>query len=638
MDYCSICLTPSTRRKKITETYGFLYLHILSDDVFMRSAADLLQDLWCLIQSNNLTEFLSMYHHYNCAFYCYPMNVDVETKQFRFYSFSQSIKQTMAFIEKRGGVVPLMAILGGAGDGGKAVKKNHRRQSNQNKSKTQKQKSPKSNQQKQGLSLERFVESIEVVEKKLELPEVSATSSINEVTNEHRSDKEKAKRMPGTRRNASNNAIANSLKDSRAQEQGQRDAEREKRQEEFEQNKERERIQKEADKARAIQAFNAAAHSDFSFKARPAANFGMRYKGFSIFGRDASRVAFWTASAAVAGCFVAPFCAPALISLSRSLFKQQFEPVTYKLYHEIRTKSGAEDVSLRDSENEIVDARPSETKIGDADLNQIVKIAELTHPARVVCFEDDIYNDTTEQVTVQCEHDDVFLQRLVSFKDSSLSSAKTFAENVFALAAHWVSDKLGFRRGEDHEERIEEIHDAIRQSVNSIQSAFNHVSNQPYVAGDYFKGPNTFLTKACDGHAFVNKQGFVIPIYNTMALWVKGLFNDRTPMYYSSCTAKEFTKPTATRVAEASVYNELKSELPFCAHSYHNACTYGANSSQVSAETNFAMIYRKMSRYTAVNQNRFDDKTLLTNAEQLARLHFWSVREKPIEVASRLHF
>lgn len=132
-----------------------------------------------------------------------------------------------------------------------------------------------------------------------------------------------------------------------------------------------------------------------------------------------------------------------------------------------------------------------------------------------------------------------------------------------------------------------------------------------------------------------NLSGWRSKVYSLLHICFKN-----TPITYltGSYTGKEFAKPANSRKFDSFVYVLDETVLQYDLHTYHNASTYSANSSQISEETNYSILYRKISRYTEINQSRFARKDLLTNAETLCRLCYFSIREAYPNHLSRQHF
>lgn len=142
------------------------------------------------------------------------------------------------------------------------------------------------------------------------------------------------------------------------------------------------------------------------------------------------------------------------------------------------------------------------------------------------------------------------------------------------------------------------------------------------------------------GICVVNKSGSIDQV-RTAILGVFALFlgGPHTTLITGSHTAKEFAKPASERgKPDNFAYVARSSILPYDVHTFHNTSTYSANSSQVSEETNFAIIYRKISRYTEINISRFGVKDLQTNAEVLCRMQYFAIREAHPNFLARQHF
>lgn len=443
---------------------------------------------------------------------------------------------------------------------------------------------------------------------------------------------------PSTPRQSKNsNLVASEVGCLVAELQGAKDALVDKRKVEEEEERDQKKKEKGEKKKLVSAAFARGASSPINFSSRPAMNFGYRYRGMSAFGKDTSRQYFYGTASFMVASVLMPFVLP----LSVKLFSLQFEPVSVKLKHSVRTVSH-EDSSLLSATGEVVDARPSETKIGDGELTQIVSTAEFEFPARLVAVEQDNLLDN-EEATVFYKHDDSLLKRAVG----KLMTVSNHVLRVWRGTKHYANlgndfvssffSSLDYYQSRD--DRIEAAADALatpEQLLNADErreAVFVSSLVEPW-----FSGPTAHIAKAVDGHTFIGPQGNVVNIYNFMLLAANALLDVRSPVYFSSCTAKEVEKPLADRKFSPYVYDKAVERIDYCAHSYHNAATYGSMSSQISPDVNFSMIYRKLSRYTSINQNRFGQKDLLCNAEQIARLQFWAVREGNIARSSRSHF
>lgn len=141
------------------------------------------------------------------------------------------------------------------------------------------------------------------------------------------------------------------------------------------------------------------------------------------------------------------------------------------------------------------------------------------------------------------------------------------------------------------------------------------------------------------GRACLDNSGHVSPSIGFLFALLNICFSSKSTTYMlGSCTAKEFSKPVKERKIDRFVYSEHRQHIPYDLHTFHNATSYSAVSSQVSEETNFSILYRKISRYTEINVNRYGAKDIQTNAETLARLQYFAIREAYPNFAARQHF
>lgn len=164
--------------------------------------------------------------------------------------------------------------------------------------------------------------------------------------------------------------------------------------------------------------------------------------------------------------------------------------------------------------------------------------------------------------------------------------------------------------------------------------------NEPVIAVQPKRTMLFFRTVEVEGgEAFVDRYGKIQPTVSLIFGTLKVLFSNKPTTYMiGSYTAKEFMKPEKDRKMDNFAYAVKDTKLLYDAHTFHNACTYSANSSQVSEETNFSILYRKISRYTEININRYGVKDLQTNAEVLCRMQYFAIREANPNYICRQHF
>lgn len=671
--WCSICQAPHHVKKCITKhkTFGFLtdwvpvFVGGSSENPSLESAAsEVIETFWLTYGCSDTLPFI---HHLNCAVYCAKQ----EDLEFISRAVVQQAKNfRSAWLAKKN--LPVEGgLLGGANDKevpvDKKIQINKERKLAKNKGvskaaqgtpsakteKTEPKCVPTSKKNTasvlSGEKTAKLPQQKAAEERKKETPENSSSDSSVESRrhgncreqscgNSTPANKKQSKlRSSGTRSSNNNSKLNEAVGDLMSQLDGAKDAMRDKEKSKQEVEQEEKRKEKEMKKNLQSAAFTRGAMTPVNFKCRPAMNYGYQYKGFSAYGRDMSRPYFYGTTSFLLASVVAPFLFP----LSIHMFVQQFERTNFKLYHSIATKQHRND-SLEDATGEEVDARPSETKIGECDLTQIVSTAALTYPAKVVALQDDKL-DENEAVVKMYSHDDQPLKRAVARLATVAYHAQRVINGTRYLIAQGndiVTSFFGsfFSYIERNAPQASVAADPLSLSAPSTDNSREANLMVTLNTQRWFTGPNAFVTKTCDGHSFITSQGNVIPIYCYMLLAAKALTDDRSPVYFSSSTAKEVEKPMSNRKIDALVYDSATEDLDYCAHSYHNASTYGAMSSQISPDVNFAMIYRKLSRYTSINQNRFGSKDLLCNAEQIARLQYWAVREATVSRSSRLHF
>lgn len=605
--WCSLCQMKSSERKCCSsrETYGFLTDYCDSEDQpILKHTCDLFMEVFWL--TYGCPDVITYLHHINCAVFCATQ----DSLNLSLYGAQQELQLFKRAWEAKNAVPLVGGLPGGTGE----EKKNEEPEADVKDVKYRKNREARNNKRQQ---------------KQQDKPGKGPKNA---------KQNKAARGKAPTRSNKNKAVVVEQVADLVAQVKGQNDARVEREVEEKELEKEKQKEEKCETKRLELAAYGRGASTPVNFSCRPAMNFGFQYKGMSSYGRDTSRQYFY----GTAGFMLASVFAPFLLPLSIKLFSLQFERVTLKLPHSVRTVSH-EEASLKNARGEDVDARPSETKIGDGELAQVVSTAELEFPARVVAVPDFRLEDDND-TTVHFVHDDKPLKRAAA----RLCTVASHLQRVFqgaryyfnqgntlftSLVASAVEYSSFVQRNNPQVEQVED--NALSAPAADIDREARFVDN---LTEPWFKGPNTFVAKCVDGHSVINAQGTVITLYNFMLLGCKALYNDRSPVYFSSCTAKQVEKPLAERVKDAHVYDYLVTRADYCAHSYHNASTYGAMSSQISPDVNFSMIYRKLSRYTSINQNRFGSKDLLCNAEQIARLQYWAVREAPVARNSRLHF
>lgn len=601
-NWCSICQAEARKKRNLTAncTFGFLTDYCDSENQpILRHTCELLMELFWATHGHNDT--LIYIHHFNCSVYL----AEQEDLNTFLYGTQREIRAFRTAWEAKQNLPVEGGLLGGVNETKKEEPEPELKDTKQQPNKWGKQ---------------------------------NQSNNSNKGKPKNAKQNKAAKGKQQTRQNKNNNVVVEEVADLVAQVQGNKDAVRDRELIEKEEKAEQAKNEKAETKRLELAAFSRAAKSDVNIRCRPAMNFGYVYKGMSAYGVDTSRSYFYGTAAFMAASVIAPFFLP----LSVSLFCQQFERVSLKLHHSVRTVAH-EELPLENARGEVVDARPSETKIGDGEITQVISTAELECPAKVVAVQDlNLENDN--ETTKFFVHDDLPLKRAAA----RLCTVAGHLSRVYQGAKHYynqgndmltslVSSALQYvdfvRQNEVPEGPVRE--GALYRPNLQIDREAQFIRERPE---PWFDGPNAHVTKCADGHAFINQQGSVIAVYNFMLLAAKALYNDRSPVYFSSCTAKEMEKPLEARSRDGHVYDLTKTRVDYCAHSYHNAATYGALSSQISPDVNFSMIYRKLSRYTSINQNRFGKKDLLCNAEQIARLQYWAVREGPIAQNSRLHF
>lgn len=623
---------------------GFLSDQLDSPDPQIRYVADLFATFFRVVCDRGLESWLKQVHHFNVAlYYC------SEPSDHLLHALASSLRAHTLYVTNNIHTRHFHdTVVGGAkGKGLKPEKKNeepepeykdvkYKRNSKRNQRKGHKSQKPSPRPQTPVTVSAQ--PSVTLPDSFSDLGESEYTFGTAEEFERDYKKSSPPNKQPrnGTRCNKRANLTTAAVADLAAQVDGVKDSQRDREQADKELKAEVDKEQKELTKQLTVAAYVRGASTGVNFKSRPAMNYGFRYKGMSSFGNDISRPWFYGTAGFCITSLLCPFFTP----LALKLFALQFESCSFKLYHSVNSIEHS-DVSLRDARDELVDARPSETKIGDSELNQIASTAEMKFPAKIVAVPDENL-ESNDAVTKVLVHDDSILKRAVA----RMSTISTHIQRVYQGFLYFVG------QGNDVVTSVVSSIDAYVATLEAPIEDENPMAlgsrdrtamtEEELVANidhnTWFAGPNAFVAKAADGHTFVNGQGSVVPLYCFMMLGAKALLDDRSPVYLSSSNAKEVEKPFNQRLIEGFVYDYETENIDYCAHSYHNASTYGAMSSQISPDVNFSMIYRKLSRYTSINQNRFGRKDLLCNAEQIARLQYWAIREGNLAKSSRLHF
>lgn len=610
-DYCSICAAKRDEKSKMT--YGFVTDHCDSTIPSLSLLSAWIMEAFWL--SYGIPDLLVTIHHVNCSIY-----VANEQNLHHFIHCAMfHIRALISMIKKRQSV-PIGNLLGGM----KKKKKNRKA------FKEMKEHVVDVEEPEKEISLDADPEGETEIDRNVEKLETPEEPQRSRSRQPKKGKTSQPRKQPRASKNDS--LVAASVLDERAKESASRDVAREKEQEERELEKEKKMEKDKAD----IVAMTEQSIKCPTIVARPAMNYGLAYKGMSLFGRDVSRPYFYTTTFL---CFSTALL-PGFNSFARFLFGAQFKQVSYKIYHTLTPVDNGES-TVHNALGDVVDTRPSEVRIGVADLPQTTIHAKLSGPARVTGLGQSSL-ETDHDLTTYAHDDSVLktaMRRINYFCFGVMGGlfqlplvrgnfSRSEIGRSFLSLVDWSRDYFSPEVVAENEEGDAQPEDADEQN-GAEEDADERM---------WFDGPNFYISKACDGHVMVTGNGHVSGFYNTLLLGCKALLDDRSPVYYGSSTGQEVEKSPELRRRDAFVYHSLESDFEFCAQSFHNAATYGNMSSQISAETNFAMIYRKLSRYTSINQNRYGKKDLVCNAEQVARLQFWAVREAPVARASRLHF
>lgn len=403
----------------------------------------------------------------------------------------------------------------------------------------------------------------------------------------------------GTRVSAANNAIANSVRDSNSEQQGKIDSLYDKI-EELKENAKAKEVEIEVEVANVLnmteaingdstQACNNFDSFNLNIRARPACNVGVRYKPILVGGWN---ILWVLALALFFGCVGILVCLSYLIFIS--LF---FLPAWYfivpvallqgvlayftirslrkcvsrmtlgrKVYTQIFTEAVDSgnywEYGTIDVNGKIMDLRPSDIKIGSANLSQVVGVVNLSGPIRAAVGE----------------------AESLGFNEPVQIVKKSDTYN-------WIDGRFG---------KLYDVH----------------------------------------GGVVAMKRDSTVSMLTTYMLALPTILFSHKPvtLYVGSYTAKEFAKSAPDRKIDAFVYTKNECQMLYDVHTYHNATTYSSVSSQISEETNYSILYRKISRYTEINVNRFGEKDLQTNAETLSRLKYFGIREAYPNFLSRQHF
>lgn len=281
-----------------------------------------------------------------------------------------------------------------------------------------------------------------------------------------------------------------------------------------------------------------------------------------------------------------------------------------------------------DTDGDIVDTRPSEVKIGKIEMEQTIQEATVRTPLVVSSVPLD--ESAVGGALVHVKRDEAFERELFTYDFSLLKSIKKFCTPPPEVT-YWAPVASDFLRFIPPV--ITKFENYLRDTTIKFFTSKRDVAILP-------------LNRGVDHSFVVMKNGEIDRSLTVFAARLSALgsqadYNGDACGYVASFDAETVARPTFNAMhleGESKVYCSHTQTIPFCTHSYHNAATYGAMSSQVSAESNYAMLYRKLSRYTAIGQDRFGDKELVTNAEHLARMKFWAVRETPLARAAASNF
>lgn len=507
------------------------------------------------------------------------------------------------------------------------------------------------------------------VEVKKELPEKPTYSAV--VVDAIRQEKAKAParqnknqqqkdKRPETGRGAKrNNLVETSFNVERAKQAGARDCAKDQQRDIRDRDREEQKIEKEKaellkkqQQARTALVFDNAAGPG-EFQARPSANLVVRnshgfatklYLLFRLCGsalprllltivflniaRKSSLLGFLPKLAGFTTLFaVLPVFTNILCLFMKRKFIENISPI----YFRAKLLPGTLEVSRRDVEGNLIDTRPSEIKIGETEMTQREQRAEIAAP--VIAVPHTINSSTLPYAASVVDEDPVFTKKLLHFSYPKWWSDKVDCMRYIARGAGYATSIML--------SEVASMSDSLLIKINkSMESLYIPEGKTLLPIGDS-------ASNQCD-YTIVDRYGLidrpaVVALTSIVALGGEAFSSNHRGVLGSYDSKALAVTNDVVELANMKALNErpvieTRHCLNFCSHSYNNACTYGVFSSQISPDTNYAMLYRKISRYTAIAIDRFGNKELVTNAEFLARLRFWSVREKPLAKAAAANF
>lgn len=680
---CYFCHWHRNKRVSLSPGLGFLSdLNTHSNPNIVRTS-ELFGALFSLAAERGAESWLGMIHHFNVAlFHMPPSKIDLHIV----YSVQRSIIAHHEYIKSKIHCTRFHSTLeGGVGDTKaeepeplvdkklRPRKEAKLRRSNDKK----KPPSPRAPAQKGGEASVKTITGV-VLPKSFcnDTDDKQFSFGYTGEAPEKESKSKQQQHSRGGRTNFRNDLVNKQCAEEGAREKGNRDAAHDQRSAQRDAEEERKRKEKETEdlltqrkKAMTEQAYaNGPSGSEFS--ARPALNVGVHcrrnrihylllvlaWKNFSIPAIFTLLLSLCKASRNPGSRLVTGgttmICgllgSVALYLSAAVLSKSTPKLAVRKLHFTARISNQTREVSIRDADGDLVDTRPSEIKIGKTEMTQLEQDATLTVPTLVVATPQDHHAEGEPTVTVQrdLEFENKLLHvpffgKLISKCDAVVASL-THVPDEESESGTLPSDSL--------------IHSTVWPEVKYYGSKFVAYGARKFQAcanavlkGAILNSKDTVvaLNPGVDMSFSVISENGTVNSWKTLAagclaaLAAGTEYCETAPAIlgsHSSATVASSGFNVEATTPVPRVLRATRVMLPFCAHSYNNAATYGALSSQVSPDSNYAMLYRKLSRYTAIAQNRFGNKELVTNAEILARLKYWAVREKPQARAAAAHF
>lgn len=650
--------------KPLNRTFGLLSDHHTSHNPTLRELAYLYSEFFKAVSNKGLENWLDKVHHFNVAIFHAPILDPFLTTR-----LASSLRSHIAYVNDR---IPTRYFTGGILGGAKKNGKNGKRQKG-----------------KPGLPPTSETAAVwnpppqpepdrEIKDEEPEpdlvaggAPVTYAAAVQKNTSNVAAKDpKDEGKNKPkqqqnskGGRANFRNDQVGQAVAELGAQNAGGRDARREieeeRRKAEHDERK-REEEEKEAVKrhkqALATGVFNQGPRAS-KFSARPAANVSCYIKRKNLTTKLYILCRLWNGR--IPRFVITAFTVWLLSKVNNAEFKILFGiPFTYiiwkwahyliwlylwskifsnprrlltKIFHTAEIHEGTVDVSQRDIEGGLADTRPSEIKIGNVEMSQLEQRATIVMPVSASLEEPQHAVDA--HATARVYEDPEFVAALLAGvtpqesgveKRLDLLSRSPYLSPRTQSWLRWGKTKLTNARAK--------VTKWVRDALVSEGSTIVSLDLDP-------QNVRSFTVLKPDGKVDASS---VLELSGAVAL-LNGPrpYNGTVSGVLGSYTPAQVAEPNFD-LAETEVnfvaYKTERLDVPFCAHSYNNACSYGSLSSQVSAESNYAMLYRKLSRYTAIAQDRFGNKELVTNAEILCRLRYWAVREKPLARAAASNF